>query len=555
MLRFAPGLILFLLLAPLLAGLAGTALPALGYLPGLDGDLAFDPLAEVAATPGFSSALAVTLISGFASTLIALIFSLLLLASFHNSRFLGFLRSALAPLLAVPHLAAALGFFFLFSPSGWIARLFSFGASTPPAVVSVQDPWGLSLALGLSLKEAPFLFMMGLAALNQVKVEPQLRIARALGYRPLAAWIKVILPQVYPQLRLPLFAVLAFGLGNVDMATVLGPTTPPSLATLVLHWAQDPELTRLSLAAAGGLLLALIMLAAIGLWLIAERILARVFAPHLSSGKRQLGEGPLKFLARAFWLFLIAALFCGAVGQLLWSLAESWRFPDLLPSSFSDRAWSRLPSLFASTGRALVIALIVLALALPLALAALENEQRRGLKPARAMLWLLYLPLILPQASFLFGLQIWLVALDLDGAWVSVVLAHFLFVFPYLYLALADPYRALDPRYRRAGSALGQGPFATWWRIVLPLLLRPILLASALGFAVSVNQYLATLFPGGGRITTLMTEAMAEAGGGDRRQMGLYATLLGLLPLLVFALALLMPAWLFRRRAGMKVGA
>jgi putative thiamine transport system permease protein len=72
----------------------------------------------------------------------------------------------------------------------------------------------------------------------------------------------------------------------------------------------------------------------------------------------------------------------------------------------------------------------------------------------------------------------------------------------------------------------------------LPLLARPILVALALGFAVSVGQYLPTLFAGAGRFQTLTTEAVALAAGGDRRVVGVYTALQMFLPALGFALAL-----------------
>src|SRR3546814_11495974 len=81
------------------------------------------------------------------------------------------------------------------------------------------------------------------------------------------------------------------------------------------------------------------------------------------------------------------------------------------------------------------------------------------------------------------------------------------------------------------------------------MLLRPVLLALAVGFAVSVTQYLPTLFVGGGRFVTLTTEAVGLAAGGDRRIIGVYAFLQALLPLLAFAAALALPRLLLRRRA------
>ena len=85
------------------------------------------------------------------------------------------------------------------------------------------------------------------------------------------------------------------------------------------------------------------------------------------------------------------------------------------------------------------------------------------------------------------------------------------------------------------------------------LLLRPMLVALALGFAVSVAQFLPTLFAGGGRFATLTTEAVSLAAGGDRRIVATFAFALAILPLLAFALAVGIPAWRFRARRAMRV--
>ena len=101
-----------------------------------------------------------------------------------------------------------------------------------------------------------------------------------------------------------------------------------------------------------------------------------------------------------------------------------------------------------------------------------------------------------------------------------MVWAHLLFVLPYVFLTLADPYRSLDPRYARSALALGKPPWVVWLRVKLVMLLRPLLIAGAVGFAVSAAQYVPTLFAGGGRIMTLTTEALSLAAGGNRRTVG-----------------------------------
>ena len=155
----------------------------------------------------------------------------------------------------------------------------------------------------------------------------------------------------------------------------------------------------------------------------------------------------------------------------------------------------------------------------------------------------------------MFGVQVLLVWAGLDGGWLALIWIHLMFVLPYVFLTLADLYRSLDPRYARSALALGRSPWAVWTRIKLVMLLRPLLIALAVGLAVSVAQYVPTLFAGGGRFSTLTTEALTLAAGGDRRTVALFGLALALLPLLGFALALAVPAWRFRHRRAMRVGA
>jgi putative thiamine transport system permease protein len=160
--------------------------------------------------------------------------------------------------------------------------------------------------------------------------------------------------------------------------------------------------------------------------------------------------------------------------------------------------------------------------------------------------------LLVPQIAFLFGAQVLLVRAGLDGAPAAVIAAHLVFVLPYLFLSLADPYRTLDPRYARAASSLGASRWRVFVAIKIPILMRPIAIACAVAFAVSVGQYLATLFAGNGRVATLTTEAVTLASGADRRVIGTYALAQSAFPLLVYLMAAALPGWLFRERRGLE---
>lgn len=258
----------------------------------------------------------------------------------------------------------------------------------------------------------------------------------------------------------------------------------------------------------------------------------RIGLPGLAGVGRRGGSG---WAARAASAGLAAGVVAVAVGSSvglgLWSVASRWRFPDALPGGWTLETWARaLPNLAGPAWTTLTAGLAAAGIALVLVLGCLENEQRSGLRPSARGLWLLYLPLLVPQIGFLFGTQVLLVAVGLDGTWPALVWSHLLFVLPYVFLTLADPYRALDERYARAAACLGASPARVFLRVKLPLLLRPILAAAAIGFSVSVAQYLPTQFAGAGRLPTLTTEAVGLAAGADRRLIGVYGFAQAALP-------------------------
>jgi putative thiamine transport system permease protein len=461
-------------------------------------------------------------------------------------------EAALGPLLAVPHAAMAIGLAFLIAPSGWIARLLSpwaTGWTRPPDVATVQDPAGLGLILGLAIKETPYLLLMIIAALGQLRARPSLLMARSLGYAGTTAWLKVLLPRVYAQMRLPVYAVLAFSLSVVDMALILGPGSPPTLGPLLLRLFTDRDPASLFPASAGAVLQLALVAGAILAWRVGEAAIAAAALPWVSAG----GRGPeLRWLGGSAATVVIGTGALALLVLALWSVAGPWRFPDALPDRLDLSVWQRPSALLVPASITLSVAIAAVLIAVVLAVGCLRAEDRYNLKPGRGALLILYLPLLLPQTAFLFGVQVLLIRASIDGTFPVLVWSHLLFVTPYVFLSLSDPWRSVDPRYERVAAGLGAGPWRRLFRIKLPMLMRPLLAAAAIGFAASVAQYLPTLLIGAGRWPTLTTEAVTLASGGDRRLVAALALLQGLLPLLAYGVALAAPLLLFRRRREMQ---
>lgn len=556
-LHILPALTLMVMLGPVVAGLFGTLLPAFGLMPSLSLQMpTLQPFHDLIAWPGLFRAVRLMLTTGLLATLISLASAIFILSCWQGTALFRIILRCLAPLLSVPHAAAAFGIAFLIAPSGWLARIVSpelTGWDRPPDLLIVQDPLGFAMIAGLVAKETPFLLLMAIAALSQADADKSLTIARSLGYRREIGWLKAIFPRIYAQIRLPVYVVLAYSMSVVDVALILGPNTPPTLAVQIVRWFNDPEIAFRMRAAAAALLQFSLVLGTLSLWYLGEIAASALGRYWVERGARRETIPLLQPLSLFAASTIAIAVFLGLVGLMIWSFAGFWAFPDSLPETLSLRNWSRhAHSIGELTAETYIIATTATIGALILTIGCLEAEYRFGTRLSSRSLWLLYLPLLIPQVAFLPGLQILMLSVGLTHGRYAVIFAHMVFVLPYVFLSLGDPFRAWERRYGTVGLALGSHPNGVLWRIRIPMLLTPILTAAAVGFSVSVGQYLPTLLIGGGSVATLTTETVALSSGGDRRAIGVYAIAQTIAALMPFTLALILPRFVWYHRQGLR---
>ena len=136
--------------------------------------------------------------------------------------------------------------------------------------------------------------------------------------------------------------------------------------------------------------------------------------------------------------------------------------------------------------------------------------------------------------------------------------AHLIFVLPLSVPVARGPMAcARSARYAATAASLGAASVRVFLRLKLPLLLRPVLIACAVAFAVSVRAIsLPTLFAGNGRVATPpRTDAVTLSAGADRRVHRRVRVLPGAAADARLRLAVSMPAWRFIRRPACSDGA
>ena len=210
--------------------------------------------------------------------------------------------------------------------------------------------------------------------------------------------------------------MLAFSLSVVDVALIVGPTNPPTLAVLALRGFTHADPQQWFPAAAAACALFLVVVIAIAAWRSMERVVAVLGRRWIERGRRGAVASWLAAMLAGLVLVAFVASALSIIDLALWSFTGQWRFPSAWPQSWTLDNWTtHLPRVGASVIATLAIAGASTMLALLLVVACLECEDRRRMRLPRTLQWLIYLPLLIPQIAFLFGVQVLLVRAGVDG--------------------------------------------------------------------------------------------------------------------------------------------
>ena len=520
-----------LFVLPLAASLAG----------GLAASLNFQGWLDLFAHPQLWPALRLSLSTGSAAFILSFLFACMITASLYETGVLARMQNKLGVMLALPHLGFALGLGFLIMPSGIFSRIIAgfAGWQTPPPWVTTHDPGGLALIAALVLKETPFLiFVMSGLILEQntnAAMKIQSLAGKSLGHAPPSLWLRVHLPQLLPRMIWPLVITFVYAATVVDMALVLGPTEPGTLATVAWADINDAEPWKNARGAAGAMVLTLsLMTAAVltGLMLLTARAPWRKF---LTKGlTREMSQFVTVINVATLWqimsLFYVALI----VGLAFISVAALWTFPHMLPQIWSSKAWMHMAAEPRSLVTSLTLAITAPATALAFLLLWFETQP-----PARDRPLLVLSALAIGLPALLLGLGQYqaFLRVGLTGTATGLFLAHLMPVAAYMVLVLQGPWRAYDLRWRDAASSLGASRWRHFMLIKLPLLKTALWSSGAVGFAVSFSQYVPAQLVAAGRYSTLPTDAVTLSSGANRALTAAFALTLMLPPALVFAIA------------------
>jgi putative spermidine/putrescine transport system permease protein len=243
-LLLAPAMVLIVVL--FFGGLAVGVMRSFNWMPviGLT-DPNLDAYRAVLTDPDFLRSFLLTFHIAFTSTLISAVIAiaaaLMLRRTFAGRGAINFLFQLN---LTVPHIVGAIGILYLFSQSGFFARMaYHIGLIARPGEFPalVYDPYAIGIILQYVWKEVPFIGVIVLAQMQALGTDYE-SVARSLGASRWQAFRHVLLPLIMPGVLSASVIVFAFTFGAYEVPLLLGASHPQALPVLAYKTYTDVDL-------------------------------------------------------------------------------------------------------------------------------------------------------------------------------------------------------------------------------------------------------------------------------------------------------------------------
>ena len=225
---------------------------------------------------------------------------------------------------------------------------------------------------------------------------------------------------------------------------------------------------------------------------------------------------------------------------ILWTFANKWPWPNLLPSEYSLRS---IKEIFAPHGN--IFSILFSSILLSLSVAVLSAVV--STMTARALIFydffgksiidfIALAPNLVPSTVFAMGIHVVFIKMSLSDTIFGVIIVHLIYTLPYSVNIMKDLTESIGEKMEIQANVLGASPIKSMLYITLPLLMPGIMTSMIMAYIISFSQYFITLLIGGGKIKTLSMIMVPFISKGDRTLGSTYALLFVFSALFVFAI-------------------
>lgn len=107
---------------------------------------------------------------------------------------------------------------------------------------------------------------------------------------------------------------------------------------------------------------------------------------------------------------------------------------------------------------------------------------------------LIFFPMVVPEIIMGVSLLLLFSLLHIELGFLTVIIAHVTFCFPFVMIAVGARLQGLDPSLEEAAMDLGATPFWAFVKVILPYLLPAIIAGALMAFTLSIDEFVVTYF-------------------------------------------------------------
>jgi spermidine/putrescine transport system permease protein len=130
---------------------------------------------------------------------------------------------------------------------------------------------------------------------------------------------------------------------------------------------------------------------------------------------------------------------------------------------------------------------------------------------SRLIQTLVAIPMVMPEILMGISLLILFATIGLKLGYMTVIIGHVTFSFPFVLVAVQARLQGLDPSLEEAALDLGATPFQAFWLVIVPCLKPAIIAGALMAFTLSMDELIVTFFVRSASAVTLPIQVFGLA--------------------------------------------
>ncbi len=201
---------------------------------------------------------------------------------------------------------------------------------------------------------------------------------------------------------------------------------------------------------------------------------------------------------------------------------------------FEDPAWT------SAFGNSILVALIVVIVATTFGTAAAVGISRwKRVRLAKASQVLVLAPLVVPSIILAIGIYAMFLRFQLLGTLFGFVIAHSILAIPFVLVSVTAALAGYDERLSTAASSLGATRWASFYRVMLPLIMPGVVSGALFAFVTSFDEVVLSIFIKSPYLETLPVKMYASVTRDTDPTIAAAATMIMLLTTVIITVGLL----------------